>query len=120
MRPRCGRAVSTATTVPGLGGIGGEGRQRRFGPLKRERTTRRSSFRVRVRSDSAAQAAGFAPTHLPRIGTAERPYEGGFLQTTQNGAAARPRFESPVRRAAVVFLGPRRTGPFRMSLPKAP
>src|SRR2546429_377891 len=63
----------------------------------------RASLRPRRTAHAYVSSPGSKPGHPPG---------GGYLKTTQNGAAARPRFESPVRRAAVVLAGTRLIGPF--------
>src|SRR5207237_2991185 len=71
----------------------------------------RASLRPRRTAHAYVSSPGSAGGHPPA---------GGYLKATQNGAAARPRFESPVRRAAVVLAGPRRIGPFDICFRGAP
>src|SRR5438046_2503080 len=53
----------------------------------------------------------FAQTHPVRAAQQRPPPAGGYPKTTKSGAAARPRFKSPVRESRSKFVRPRRTGP---------
>jgi hypothetical protein len=70
---------------------------------------------VHISDPGVPQVGDFSRIDKPRLQDPELP-----PITTQNGAAARPRFESPVRRAAVVSSGPAAQGPAVSGASEAP
>jgi hypothetical protein len=92
--------------------------RRRAGGQKKGRPAGRPL--VRFPYVSAAQASGQAQTDIAWTGLFRPPPEGGYLQTTRSGAAARLRFCSPVRESRSNSVRPRRMEALRMRLPRRP
>jgi hypothetical protein len=84
--------------------------RRRAGGQKKGRPAGRPLMRFPY--VSAAQASGQAQSHIGPSRRFRPPPEGGYLQTTRSGAAARLRFCSPVREIRSNPLGPAAGRPF--------
>jgi hypothetical protein len=98
---RTGRAVPVPThraegqLAPNVPGPAGSPNGSQPSMEKKGRPVGRPAAALTVRL--CGPGGRFAQTHGAELRRLARPQDGGFLQATGNGAAARPRFESPVR-----------------------